>query len=168
MEQRVTDPWWAVLGPDEGESIWQPLPSQGYVTMSCTPESTPYDGFTSGIQSMPPGCYVREHGHRRNHELVFIYEGEGRVEIEGNEYQVTKGSTVLFGRYARHVIENTGDVDLKMFWVFMPPGLENWFRGIGKVRTPGEPMPPAFERPDNVEDIMHQQRFVPPRSTDGD
>ena len=162
MAEKHNEAWWAVVGPDEGESLWQPLPSRGFVTMSMTPETTPYDGFSSGIQSMPPGCHVREHGHRRNHELVFIYEGEGRVEIEGNEYAVSKGSTVLFGRYARHVIENTGDVDLKMFWVFMPPGLEHWFRGIGKVRQPGDSMPDAFPRPEGVEELMEQQRFVPP------
>lgn len=166
MDERHNEAWWKVIGPDEGESIWQPLPSQGFVTVNLTPDNMPYDSFSSGIQSMPPGGYVREHGHRRNHELVFIYEGEGRVEIEGNNYEVTKGSTVLFGRYARHVIENTGDVDLKMFWVFMPAGLEYWFRGIGRERTPGEPMPEAFPRPDGVEEIMEQQRFVPPANTE--
>ncbi len=166
MDDKHNEPWWAVIGPDEGESLWQPLPSRGYVTLNLTPENSPYDGFTSGIQSMPPGCYVREHGHKRNHELAFIYEGEGRVEIEGQGYKVSKGSTVLFGRYSRHVIENTGDSDLKMFWVFMPPGLEHWFRGIGQPRQPGEPMPDGFPRPEGVEDLMQQLAFVPPAPKD--
>jgi len=162
MKNQHKQPWWAVIGPEDGESLWQPLPSQGYVTLNLTPDNMPYDGFTSGIQVMPPGGYVREHGHTRNHELVFIYEGEGRVEIDGNEYLVGPGSTVLFGRYAAHVIENVGDVDMKMFWVFMPAGLEHWHRGIGRPRVPGEPMPEAFPRPEGVEDLMAQQRFMPP------
>jgi len=162
MQDASTRPWWAVVGPEEGESLWQPLPSRGYVTLKLTPESTPYDTFTSGIQVLPPGCHVREHGHRRNHELIFIHEGTGRVEIEGNEYPVGPGATILFGRYARHVIENTGAVDMKLFWVFMPPGLEHWFRAIGRTREAGEPMPPGFDRPDNVEEVMEQMRFVPP------
>ena len=62
------------------------------------------------------------------------------------------------------MIENTGDVDMKLFWVFMPPGLETWFRAIGRPRVPGETMPDAFDRPDNVEDVMEQMRFVPPAS----
>ncbi len=164
MEQRATEPWWAVIGPDEGDSHWQPLPSRGYVTMKLTPETMPYDSFTSGVQILPPGCHVREHGHKQNHELVFVYEGSGEVEIEGHTYQATKGTTVLFGRYARHVITNTGEVDMAMFWVFMPPGLEHWFRGIGRPRQAGEAMPAAFPRPDNVDDLMEQQRFVPPRA----
>jgi len=123
----------------------------------------PYDGFSSGIQVLPPGCSVREHGHRQNHELIFIYEGTGRAEIETDTYELVPGTTVLFGRYARHLIENTGDVDLRLFWVFTPPGLENWFRAIGRPRSPGDTQPEAFPRPDNVADVMEQMRFVPPR-----
>ena len=69
----------------------------------------------------------------------------------------------MFGRYARHIIENTGKEDMKLFWVFFPPGLEDWFRAIGKTRTPGEKMPDAFSRPDNVEDVMKAMKFVPPK-----
>ena len=162
MEDAVTQPWWAVVGPEEGESLWQPLPSRGYVTLKLTTETMPYDSFTSGVQVLPPGCHVREHGHKQNHELIFIYEGSGEVEIEGETYSVAKGSTVLFGRYARHIITNTGDTDMGLFWVFMPPGLEHWFRGIGQPRAPGDPVPDGFPRPDDVGDLMEQMRFVPP------
>jgi mannose-6-phosphate isomerase-like protein (cupin superfamily) len=162
MPDPATQPWWAVIGPDEGESLWQPMPSRGHVTLKLTPETMPYDTFTSGVQVLPPGCHVREHGHKQNHELIFIHEGTGRVEIEGHEYALRPGATVLFGRYARHVIENTGDTDMKLFWVFMPPGLELWFRAIGRHREPGSEMPDAFDRPQNVNEVMEQMRFVPP------
>lgn len=164
MSDQIVEPWWTVIGPDEGESLWQPLPSRGYVTLKLTPDTMPGDTFTSGVQVLPPGCHVREHGHKQNHELIFIHEGTGRVDIEGREYPVEPGCTVLFGRYARHMIENTGDVDMKLFWVFMPPGLETWFRAIGRPRVPGETMPDAFDRPGNVEEVMEQMRFVPPAS----
>lgn len=164
LEDRVTQPWWAVIGPDEGESWWQPEPSSGYVTLKLTPESMPYDTFTSGIQVLPPGCHVREHGHRRNHELVFIYEGTGKCVIEDRVYDLVPETTVLFGRYATHLLENTGDVDMKLFWVFFPPALEHWFRAIGRERKPGEPMPEGFARPDNVQSVMEMLRFVPPKN----
>jgi len=138
------------------------MPSRGYVTLKLTPENMPNTNFTSGVQVLPPGYEVREHGHQQNHELIFIYEGSGRVEIEGESYDAVPGTTVLFGRYARHVIENTGDVDMKLFWVYMPPGLEHWFRAIGQPREAGQPMPAAFDRPANVEEVMEQMRFVPP------
>lgn len=155
--------WSKVVKPDEGRSYWQPLPSRGFVTVKLTPADMPYDHFSSGIQVLPRGCSVREHGHEQNHELIFVYEGTGRAEIEDDSYDLEPGTTLLFGRFARHIIENTGEVDMKLFWVFMPPGLEDWFDAIGLVRQPGEDMPEAFERPSDVADIQQRMRFVPPR-----
>lgn len=166
MTDIVRAAWGAVIQPDEATSYWQPLPSSGYVTVSLSPANTPYDSFSAGTQVLPPGRHVREHGHRQNHELVFIYEGEGRCEIEGVVHPLRAGTTVLFGRYARHIIENTGSVDMKLHWVFFPPGLEDWFAAIGRRRRPGEPMPEPFQRPDDVAAIQEQMRFVPPRSQD--
>lgn len=153
-----------VVGPDEGKSYWQPEPSRGYVTVALSPETTPYDGFAAGVQLLPPGCSVREHGHQANHELLFIAEGTGRCEIEDDSYAVGPGHTILFGRYARHLLVNTSDTDMRIYWVFMPPGLEHWFDAIGRVRVPGEPAPQAFARPDDVTEVQAALRFVPPRS----
>ena len=153
-----------IVGADEGRSLWQPLPSRGYVTVNLTPQNMPYDTFSSGIQVLPPGCEVREHGHQQNHELIFIYEGRGIVDIDGEVTEIGPESTVLFTRNATHRIENTGDADMRMFWVFFPPGLEDWFEAIGRARTPGDAMPDAFPRPDNVAEVMAKMRFLPPRS----
>ena len=158
-EQHREIPFAKVIGPDEGLSYWQPLPSSGYATVKLMPDNMPYDTFSSGTQILPPGRSIREHGHRQNHELVFIYEGRGCCVIDDVRYEIEPGTTVLFGRLAQHLIENTGDVDMKMFWVFFPPGLENWFHAIGRVRQVGDPMPEPFDRPDNVADVMAQMRF---------
>jgi len=153
--------WSAVIPPDGGQSWWQPLPSRGYVSVALSPENTPYDGFSSGMQLLPPGCSIREHGHERNHELLFIHKGTGTATIEETTYDLVPGSIVMFGRHARHFVVNTGSEDMEIFWVFMPPGLEDWFPAIGKERTPGEPQPEAFGRPDNVADVQAKLRFVP-------
>jgi mannose-6-phosphate isomerase-like protein (cupin superfamily) len=158
------EPHAVISQPEDGVSLWQPLPSRGYVTIKFSPENTPYDSFSSGIQLLPPGCHIREHGHERNHELVFVYEGTGTVTIEGETTRLEPGSAVLFGRFARHRIDNTGDCDMKLFWVFMPPGLEDWFNAIGKPRQPGDAMPEAFDRPANVTEVQARMRFVPPRA----
>ncbi len=166
MTSPVDAPWSAVIQPDEAVSYWQPLPSSGFVTVALAPENSPYDGFSSGTQLLPPGRHVREHGHLRNHELIFIYEGQGRCNIDGVEHALVPGTTVLFGRHARHVIENTGAKDMKLFWVFFPPGLEDWFAAIGRPRQPGEAMPAPFERPGDVTEIQRHMRFLPPRDAD--
>jgi mannose-6-phosphate isomerase-like protein (cupin superfamily) len=155
--------FYAVVGPDQGRSWWQPEPSRGWVQVALDPTNSPYDGFSAGTQLLPPGCHVREHGHQANHELLFIARGTGRCEIEDESWDIGPGHTVLFGRYARHLIENTGPEDMVIHWVFLPPGLEHWFAAIGRPRTPGEPMPEPFPRPDTVADVQAALRFVPPR-----
>lgn len=164
MSDPITKGKSVIIGPDDGQSLWQPMPSRGYVTVNLTPGNMPYDTFSSGIQVMPPGGEVREHGHKQNHELVFIYEGEGVVDIDGEVTRIVPGSTVLFARNCTHWIKNTGASDMKMFWVFFPPGLEDWFNAIGKPRNPGDPMPDAFPRPENVQEVMDRMRFLPPRA----
>lgn len=163
MSDPVTSPWALVVQPEEATSFWQPLPSRGYVNVAVWPGNSPYDSFSAGMQLLPPGCHVREHGHRQNHELIFIAEGEGYCEIEGQRHELKPGTTVLFGRNARHVLFNTGSADMRLYWVFFPPGLEDWFSAIGRPRNPGEPMPEPFARPDNVAEIQARMRFVPPR-----
>lgn len=153
-----------IVGPDQGRSLWQPLPSRGFVNINLTPENMSYDSFSSGTQLLPPGCEVREHGHKQNHELVFVYEGTGYVDIEGEVTDLKPETTVLFARNCVHRLVNTGDVDMKLFWVFFPPGLEDWFDAIGRERSPGDAMPEAFPRPDNIEDVMVRMRFLPPRT----
>ena len=81
--------------------------------------------------------------------------GVGRHELE-------EGSMLMLGRYRLHKIVNDGDEQMKMLWVIFPPGLENWFEAIGKPRTPGDPLPEPFDRPDDVAEIQKAQRFVNP------
>ncbi len=162
MTETVPQPA-VVIGPEDGASLWQPLPSRGYVTVKLEPQTMPYDTFSCGIQVLPPGCSVRDHGHQQNHELIFVYEGRGSVTIDGETQPVVAGSTILFTRHAQHRLDNTGDEDMRLFWVFFPPGLEDWFAAIGRPRRPGDPMPDPFERPMDVDAIMQRMRFTPPR-----
>jgi hypothetical protein len=73
---------------------------------------------------------------------------------------VSQGSTLMVGRYVQHYVENDGAVPLKLFWAIMPSGLEDWFRALGRPRTPGESVPAPFDRPDNIEEIQRRMRFV--------
>jgi quercetin dioxygenase-like cupin family protein len=149
------------VGPDEGDSYWQPRPSTGYVTVKISPYNSPNDLISAGVQVLEPGASVRRHAHERANEILFVYEGEGRAEIDGAWHRVRQGSTFMVGRYVQHTVENDGTVPLKIFWAIMPAGLEDWFRALGQPRNPGEPAPAPFDRPVDVEDIRRRMRFVP-------
>lgn len=154
-----------VLGPEEGDSYWQPLPSVGYITSKLTPYNTPHDSFSMGIQVLEQGAHVRRHGHERQHEVLFCYEGEGWAEVGDQRYEMRPETTILIGRGVMHKIQNTGAGQLRMLWMIAPAGLEDWFRAIGRPRRPGETQPTPFERPGNVAEIQARQRFI--RSEEG-
>ena len=150
-----------VCQPDEGESFWQPVPANGYAEVRVSRRDSPLiEGFASGIQVIAPGGHVREHQHAAEQELLFFFEGSGRVVVNGVEHPVRPGTTAYLGRWNRHTIINDGTGDLKMMWVLMPGGLEDFFQAIGRARTPGEPAPAPFPRPDNVEEIERQTVFA--------
>ena len=50
----------------------------------------------------------------------------------------------------KHEILNEGPDELVMLWLVSPPGREDFFKAIGRPRTPGEPAPEPFARPENV------------------
>ena len=143
-----------VRQPDEGESFWQPVPANGYAEVRVSKRDSPkIQGFSSGIQVIAPGCHIREHQHGAEQELLFFFEGTGKVLINGVEHPVRPGTTAYLGPWNKHKIVNDGQADLKMLWVLMPGGLEDFFQAIGRPRRPGEAAPAPFPRPENVEEI---------------
>ena len=153
------------LGPEDGESFWQPRPSTGYVINKINPYNSPYDAFSTGIQVLEPGAHIRRHAHERQHEVLFCYAGEGWAEIGDQRYEVRPETTLLIGRTLQHKVQNTGPGQMRLLWMIAPAGLEDWFRAIGRPRVAGDPMPEAFERPADVAEVQARMRFI--RSEEG-
>ncbi len=151
-----------VLGPEDGESFWQPGPHFGYMTVKLGPHNHPSNQFSMGIQVMPPGCHVREHGHARNDEILFIYEGSGRCTIDGVTHKLEPGSTVVLGRYVAHSIHNDGPGEMKFAWFFTPPGLEQVVEAAGRPRKAGEAPPEKLERPANIAQVLEKAGYATP------
>ncbi len=150
-----------VVQPDEGDSYWQPVPANGYAAVQVSKRNDPsVDGFSSGIQVIAPGSYIREHQHGVEQELLFFFEGRGTVVVNGVDNPVVPGTTVYAGPGNTHKIINDGPDDLKMMWVMMPGGLEDFFQAIGRPRAPGEAPPEPFDRPANVAEIEAKTVFA--------
>ncbi|MCP5155802.1 MAG: cupin domain-containing protein [Ectothiorhodospiraceae bacterium] len=152
-----------VVQPDSGESYWQPVPANGFVEIHLSrhrvESRTP---FESGVQSVAPGCFVREHAHDRHEELILVYQGEGEAIVDGETHPMRPGTTLFLGPDRKHKFVNTGSEDMRFFWVLMPGGLGDFFSAIGRARTPGEPAPAPFPRPENVAEIERRTVFADP------
>jgi len=147
-----------VVPPDQGESFWQPVPANGYAEVRVSHRKhAGITGCATGIQVVAPGCYIREHVHPAQEEILFIFEGDGEAVIDGVSHPMPQGTTVYIGAGHRHKLVNgSASEPMKMCWVMIPggdDGLDDFFARIGRARKPGEPAPEPFPRPADVEQI---------------
>ena len=149
-----------VISPSGGRSFWQPKPANGYVrTLLSSKALEASSVFSSGTQTVDPGCYVREHCHSDHEEVIFIYEGMGVVKVDGEEHELAPGACLFLGKNRKHSFHNTGSGPLSFFWTLMPGGLEDFFAQIGRERTQDAIQPEPFERPANIAEIEARTVF---------
>jgi len=139
-----------VMQPHEGPSWWQPVPASGHSDPKLFPANTRFDGFSMGFQTIAPGGRVRAHSHGDQIELQICFRGRGHVLVDGARHPLVPGTACFLGYEVRHELVNDADEDLVMVWVITPPGLEDFFRAIGRPRTAGDPAPAPFARPGDV------------------
>jgi len=148
-----------VLQPEEGASFWRAKPTNGYVIVKTSPSYGGPGEIAMGTQVIPPGCFVQEHSHDRQIEILFCFEGEGEIEVDGKLHPFVPGTTVVASPWLKHRIINSGTRDLKMTWTMTPSGLETYFRKIGRPRRPGEAPPAPFDPPQAADDIQRETGF---------
>ena len=149
-----------VVGPNEGPSFWQPVPANGFVRNIVNQQlAGGRADFSLGTQTVAPGCFIREHTHAHNEEIIHVVEGRGIARLDGVEHPIEKGSTVYIGCNRRHHFLNPNAEPMTFLWVMMPGGLDRFFAEIGRPRTPGDPSPEPFPRPENVAEIERRTVF---------
>jgi quercetin dioxygenase-like cupin family protein len=145
---------------DQAPSYWQPQPANGYSSVMLDAAQTVSGAVSMGTQTIAPGCFVREHAHPAQEELIFVLEGNGVARIEGVDHAMVSGALFYLGPTTRHTFLNTGDSPLTFTWTMLPAGLEKFFAAIGKPRQPGEPAPVPFARPADIKSIELGTVFV--------
>ncbi len=140
-----------VMQPGDGPSYWQPVPANGHADPKLYPGNTGFDALSMGYQTIAPASRVREHSHGDQVELQICFRGSGRVMVDGVAHKLTPGTACLLGYDVKHeIINDSAADDLVMLWVIAPPGLEDFFKAIGRPRSAGEPAPAPFSRPADV------------------
>jgi len=68
-----------------------------------------------------PGEKVRPaHAHPNGEEVIYIIRGSGRVMVDGAVEAVKEGAAVLFPQGSVHMLQNTGDEEMKVICFFAP------------------------------------------------
>jgi quercetin dioxygenase-like cupin family protein len=166
MAEQVTKPGMAeiaralVIGRDETKSYWQPVPANGFIRNILSQAITGGEAsFSLGTQTVAPQCFIREHTHSDNEEVIHLLEGRGIARIDGVEHAMEVGATVYVGRNRRHHFINRNDQPMTFLWLMLPGGLDRFFSEIGRERIPGQPAPEPFPRPENVAEIEARTVF---------
>ena len=139
-----------VVQPGEAASYWQPVPANGHADPTLTPGNTKFDGLSMGYQTIAPGGRVREHSHGDQVELQICWRGRGHVMVDGERHPLVPGTACFLGYDVKHEIVNDSAEELVMLWVITPPGLEHFFKTIGRPRQAGQAAPAPFARPEDV------------------
>lgn len=107
--------------------------------------SGPETGFRSGthfVGYIPAGAAAPVHYHRYD-EVIYVFEGDGVLHIEGEHNPLRPGSCVLLPARILHQIENTGDIPIREVAVFVPGGSPAAaFLPDGTSAYPGQPDDP--------------------------
>lgn len=149
-----------VIALDDAASFWQPVPANGFVRNILNQRMVAGEANLSlGTQTVAPQCFIREHTHAMNEEIIHVLDGRGIARIDGVEHAIEKGSTVYIGRNRKHHFLNPNDATMTFLWIMTPGGLDDFFAEIGRLRKPGEPAPSPFPRPDNVAEIERRTVF---------
>ena len=149
-----------VLGPDEGDSYWQPVPANGYVRNIFNQKTTSARAnYSFGTQTVAPKCFIREHTHAHHEEIIYVVDGKGFARVDGVEHPLEKGSAVFIGVNRRHHFLNPYEEPLTFTVILMPGGLDSFFAEIGRPKAPEQPAPEPFARPENIAEIEARTVF---------
>jgi mannose-6-phosphate isomerase-like protein (cupin superfamily) len=73
------------------------------------------------LMSLQPNEDIGSEVHEDNDQFFRFESGQGRVVIDGNEYEVTDGSAIVVPSGAEHnVINTSGSEALKLYTIYSP------------------------------------------------
>lgn len=78
--------------------------------------------LTAVVTKVKPGLLVKPcHSHRDIEEIIYVYQGEGKVWVDGDIDEIKGGDLVLFPADSKHMVKNTGDATLELLCFFSSP-----------------------------------------------
>lgn len=86
--------------------------------------------FAMGLEEIDPHSEIPMHSHSEAEEIIFVYGGEGKAYVDGEEADLKPGTVIYLPPNVEHRFVNTGDEPLWITWTVSPPGFEKQIRKI--------------------------------------
>ncbi len=88
------------------------------------------DGLTGlgmGMTLYPPGSANVPHSHPESQEVWYVVSGKGEMVAGEERLELGPDTVIVAPPGVQHHIINTGNEELKVVWMFTPPGPETQF-----------------------------------------
>ena len=115
----ASHPEW-VLDPKDFP-IWQALDESRKVNLMIDEKTCGATDIAAGLFWLAPGHETQADVHPDSAEIYYVVSGKGRLVMDGEEFQVSKGMAVYIPAGVNHQSFNTGDEELCYFYAFAPP-----------------------------------------------
>ena len=73
------------------------------------------------LMTLQPGDEIGEEVHDDRDQFFRIEEGQGAIDIDGEENRVEDDFAVIVPAGARHNVRNTGSQPLRLYTIYAPP-----------------------------------------------
>ncbi|MBM4277343.1 MAG: cupin domain-containing protein [Deltaproteobacteria bacterium] len=88
------------------------------------PNQLPVKNFTSGYVVIQPNGRIPLHAHS-NEEIYILLKGTGKMRVGSKEERIEAVSGVFIEPNSEHLLQNIGDDELVMIFVYSPAGVAN-------------------------------------------
>lgn len=95
------------------------------------------------LMSLLPGEEIGSEVHTQNDQFFRFEKGNGKVVINGTEYEVSDGDAVMVPKGSRHNVINTGTDHLKIYTIYSPAHHQDGV--IRKTKAEAEIDSPEFD-----------------------
>lgn len=105
----------------EFPAVKREAPSERFVKLIMSPETTGYPHCSIFLSILFPGMTTTRHIHQEADELMYVV-GRGKAYVDGKEVDLQEDSVILSRRGSEHEVWNTSNAEmLKLFCIFIPP-----------------------------------------------
>lgn len=98
------------------------------VHLMVEPATAGAEHLAVGVEEVDPGSQIPVHVHPDAEEILFVYEGHGRVRLGEKEVEIGPETAVFVPKGTPHGFVNTSGRHVHLTWTFAPPGEQEKFR----------------------------------------
>jgi mannose-6-phosphate isomerase-like protein (cupin superfamily) len=115
-----------VARSENAPSVFTPEPHKRELKVLISPMlQEGVERISVGMTILPPGNSTSNHSHESEIEAWLIIQGTGKAILGEQSITVGPESVIFVTPNTSHQLINTGDKEIRMFWVYSPPGAEN-------------------------------------------